>query len=474
MKPIILCIYQDVRLRDNPALYHATQTGKPIITVYIHENDDVSNKYYGSAQKLRMRQALLDFQKNLHELYQSPLIFKSGNRLQILQELIQTTSADTVYWNRRYLPHHIAFDTKVKTTLKAQNINVKSFKSNLLFEPHEIKNLAGDYYKVYSPFKKACLKLGIDTQTLPKPEKIIFYSYTITSLSIDDLYPIPTNPDWGSKILTHWDLSEEGALKRLDNFIKNGLEGYKEKRNFPALNQHVSELSPYLAQGLISPRQIMHTISFVPDNKDKEHYISEILWREFSYYLIYHAPHMLEGNFRPEWDNFSWRWEEKDKQNFKKWCRGKTGVPIIDAAMKQLWETGYMHNRCRMIVASYLIKHLLINWKYGEEWFKDTLIDYDTANNISGWQWVAGSGADAAPYFRIFNPVLQSKKFDPDAIYIRKFYPKLKQASNDMLHDAGEKYSDIVTLYNYYPPLIDHETGRKRALDIYKKMSSID
>jgi deoxyribodipyrimidine photo-lyase len=466
--PVIYCVSYDTRFGDNFAFFHAVQTGQPLIIVYIHEDDTESEQFYGSAQKIRIRESLAWFQKTLKTNYNARLIIRIGNRLQIIQELIAQTGANAVYWNRRYLPHQIKFDTELKQALKANNINALSFKAHLLFEPHEIKNQTGNFYKVYTPFKKACLLAGFDAPPLPIVPAFNPYTEHLHSIELDTLYPMPNNPDWASDMLTLWDFSENGALKRLDAFIKNGLDGYKEKRNFPALSQHTSQLSPYLAQGLISPRQIIYALQDIPESKDKDHFISEILWREFSYHLIFYAPYMITGNFKPEWDKFPWAWDKQDQENFKKWCKGKTGIPIIDAGMMQLWQTGYMHNRTRMIVASYLVKHLLIDWKHGEAWFKDTLLDYDTANNIAGWQWVAGSGADAAPYFRIFNPILQSKKFDENADYIKQYCPRLKNASAAMIHETDNNMNDIMRYYAYDKPLIDLNIGRDRALKAYE------
>jgi len=469
MQPLIYILFSDLRLNDNPALSAAKATKQPIIFVYIHEDDADSVHFSGSAENMRKRASLISLNQTIKNHFNSSIIFKKGSREAIIKALISSTQANAVYWNRRYLPHQIKIDTALKATLKENNIDAQSFKANLLFEPHEIQNLNGEFYKVYSPFKRACIAKGFDAPPLPQITDLQCYAHNdqLSCLSIDDLYPLSTDSDWDQKLLSHWNFSEEGAEALLDNFIENGIDGYKEKRNFPALEQYTSKLSAYLAQGIISPRSIIYALQDITPSKDLDHFKSEVLWREFSYHLVFHAPYMLKGNFRPEWDDFPWKWENQDQDNFKKWCRGKTGVPIIDSAMQQLWQTGYMHNRCRMIVGSYLVKHLLIDWQHGEQWFKDTLIDYDTANNVAGWQWVSGCGADAAPYFRIFNPILQSKKFDSDAEYIKKYSPKLKNISNDLLHNAAETVTDLVKIYGYYPPLIDHEKGRKRALTAY-------
>lgn len=470
--PVIYCLNYDTRFKDNPAFFEAVKTKKPVIILYVHENDMESEKFYGSAQKIRIRKALLSFQHTLKNSYKTDILIRTGNKLDIIKNLIQQTDATGVYWNRRYLPHHIKIDSELKAYLKTIHIDALSFKANLLFEPHEIKNQSGDFYKVYTPFKKACIGNGFDAPPLPSVPS--FFGYDISNLNnlcIDSTYPIPKHPDWTSNMLQYWDFSEQGAEKLLSDFIKNGIDGYKEKRNFPSLSHHVSRLSPYLAQGLISPRQIIYALSDVHDSKDKDHFLSELLWREFSYHLIFHAPQMVFSNFKSEWDNFPWQWTENDQNNFKKWTKGQTGIPIIDAAMMELWKTGYMHNRTRMIVASYLVKHLMIDWKHGEAWFKDTLFDYDTANNIAGWQWVAGSGADAAPYFRIFNPILQSKKFDENADYIKKYSPTLKTISPSIIHEAGDNTDNIlVKFHGYHRPLINLALGRDRALEMYEKV----
>jgi deoxyribodipyrimidine photo-lyase len=466
--PIIYCLSQDTRLHDNPALFYAMKTHKPVIFLYVDETDSQSQFLKGAAQKIRMRQALLSFENKLKQQFNAHIIFRSGNRIDIIEHIIKQTGADAVFWNRRYLPYQIELDTHLKARLKEIHIDAQSFKANLLFDPHDIKNQLGDFYKVYTPFKKACIIKGFDSPPLPVITQLNVYKNTLETLLIDELYPLPKKTDWATKLCNQWNFSEEGAFKLLNNFLENGLKNYKEGRNFPFLSEHTSRLSIYLAQGLISPRQIIYALQDVKADQDSDHFKSELLWREFSYHLIFHASYMIYSNFRPEWDNFPWCWTENDQNNFKRWCHGQTGVPIIDAAMQELWQTGYMHNRCRMIVASYLVKHLLIDWKHGEAWFKDTLLDYDTANNIAGWQWVSGSGADAAPYFRVFNPMLQSKKFDKDALYIKKYCPILKNINANILHNADDNHSDLAQRYHYYMPLISLEKGRKRALEVYK------
>lgn len=469
LKPVIYRLGFDTRFHDNPALTAASETKRPIIFVYIHDDTNQSEKFYGDLQKLRIRESLKWFAEELKKRG-SQLILRKGAMHQEIVSLVKEVDADTVLWNRRYIPHHVAIDNEMSNNLTKNNIITESFKANLLFEPNEIKNKSNEFYKVYTPFKNACLAFGLDANPLRAVTEFLPYQQTIKSVALDDLYPLPTKPDWANPILAQWIFSEDAALKRMIDFFDNGLNNYKEGRNYPAL-PHVSKLSPYLAQGLISPRTIISSLSFYPDSKDKDHFISEILWREFSYYLMSHAPYIENANFKSEWDNFPWKNldDAQTQEEFHRWTKGKTTIPLIDAAMQELWQTGYMHNRTRMVVASYLVKHMMIHWQHGEEWFKNTLIDYDTANNIAGWQWVAGCGADAAPYFRVFNPITQGEKFDPDCMYIKHYVPELKSFSSQYIHNCHiDRTPNLFTNDNTLKPIIDINKGRDRALEAYQ------
>lgn len=458
--PALVWVKNDIRLNHNPALYEASCLDKEIIILYIDDNKSSAKSYYsGGAMRLWTHYSLKDFLKNIREIGGN-LIICQGNPLDIIQEIIKETNADTVFWNRSYLPQEIKRESEIKDSLKKQDIHVESFKANYLFEPHTVKNKENAPYKVYTPFRKALEAIGFNNKPLPKPKKLVAYqNNNLVSSKIEDIFPLSTNPDWGSDVIKDWNVSENGAYETLEDFLKHGLNHYKGGRDFPSKN-YVSKLSPYLARGMITPLQIIDALKNHQNTEHKAHFISELLWREFATYLLFHFPYMEETNFRKEWDKFPWKTGASTE--LTKWKKGQTGFPIIDAGMRELRQTGYMHNRVRMIVASFLVKHLLIDWHEGEAWFRDNLFDFDVANNIASWQWVAGSGADAAPYFRIFNPILQSKKFDPDGEYILKYVGELKNCSD--IHEP-------LFSKNYPSPMIDLKIGRDKALEKLKEFS---
>ena len=472
LSPIIVWFRSDIRLDDNPALFVASETNRPLILLYIDDSVTPCQHYTkGGALRWWTHYALENFAKQLED-YKAKLIIRQGNPLDILQDIIQKTKATSVYWNRLYAPSEIQRDTHIKTILKGQNIEVKSFKANLLKEPHEITTGEGGFYKVYTPFRRACERELLDDMPIDPPVALFSFTDNLSSASIDEIFPLPQNPDWAGDMRKTWDITEKAAHHRVKDFIHTHLENYKEARDFPSQNA-TSRLSPYLARGMISPRRILYYVNQAPASKGREHFISELLWREFSAYLLYHFSFMEQGNFRPAWDDFPW---ENNMSCLKKWQKGQTGIPIIDAGMRELRLTGYMHNRVRMLVGSFLVKHLLIDWRYGEAWFRDNLVDFDVANNIASWQWVAGSGADAAPYFRIFNPVLQSQKFDKDGDYIKKYVPECRDLQGKYIHAPWEASSGelmmagIILGKNYPAPIMNLEAGRKRALEIYHNL----
>ncbi len=470
-KKAILWFRRDLRLRDNPALCKAVRENYEILPVYIQdtrlENQENADRP-GGASRLFGRYALENLAAALKEKG-GLLILKSGDPQEILQNLIQETGAEAVFWNRLYTPAETERDKEIKQILKTNGVHAESFKANLLFEPHEVMNGSGTFYKVYSPYRRACEKIGFHSLPADLPENIVFTQDAVETKNIDNLYPAPTAPDWSGGIREFWGTAPDAADILVSDLIKDKLESYKEARNFPAQDA-TSRLSPYLAWGVISPLEILDRVLAAPESKGKEHYISELLWREFSAHLLFHAPEMVTANFRPEFNVFPWR---DDPAALQKWKKGQTGVPIVDAGMRQLWQTGWMHNRVRMIVGSFLVKHLLIDWREGEAWFRDTLVDYDLANNVASWQWVAGCGADAAPYFRVFNPILQAKKFDQEGEYIRKYVPELKDlpaphifepwaAPSAILHFAKVKIGET-----YPAPIMEIDKGRDRALQAF-------
>ncbi len=390
-------------------------------------------------------------------------MFLKGDAAKEMPNFVEKTKAEAVFWNRRYEPWAMERDKGIKENLKENGVEAHSFNGSLLFEPWEIKNKTGLSYKVFTPYSRACHERGgIRPPTGTK--KVNFTK--AEGLTLDDLKLMPSIK-WYGGMDDFWKPGEEGGKARLKRFAADAAAKYKAQRDFPAIDG-VSRLSPYLHFGELSPHQIWDAIS---GKVDRAHdYLRQLLWREFSWHLLYHAPDFPEKPWDAKFTKFPWK---KDKKLLRLWQKGLTGYPIVDAGMRQLWETGWMHNRVRMIVGSFLVKNLLLNWRDGEDWFWDTLVDADLGNNAAGWQWIAGCGADAAPYFRIFNPVLQSRKFDPAGEYIKKYIPELKKLPANLVHAPWEASplelsAAGVTLGKTYPaPVVDLAESRDRALKAY-------
>lgn len=466
MTNAIVWFRQDLRLKDNPALFEACSQHESVMPLYIFDKNSV----LGSAQAWWLHHSLNALKKSCHSELGLKLILRQGNPLDILLELIASFSIKAVYWNRCYEPLVIGRDKKIKASLQGIGMDVHSFNGSLLNEPWDIHNKKGDFFKVFTPYWKVC---RTDLFSSPKQE-IIARPATIEAPSdkIDDWKLLPTL-NWASQFSKVWTPGEKGAEQRLTHFISQHLDGYKIERDFPEKDA-TSRLSPHLHFGEISPEAILRAAESVKNDPscdliDIEHFLSELGWREFSYYLLYHLPSLPHKNFKEGFDAFPWH---NDKDLLACWQKGMTGYPIVDAGMRELWATGYMHNRVRMIVASFLTKDLFIDWRLGADWFLDTLVDADLANNSASWQWVAGCGADAAPYFRIFNPVLQSKKFDPNGAYIRRWVPELSALTGDAIHAPWEA-SDSAAIYakiNYPRPIVNHSRTRTQALDYYSQL----
>jgi deoxyribodipyrimidine photo-lyase len=470
MEKLICWFRRDLRTHDNPSLYNAAKEGL-ILPVYILDDRNPDEYETCSASKVWLHHSLISLNQKLG----GNLIVKRGNPVEILVKLASFHEIDRIYWNRCYEPWKINRDKNIKIVLEQKGIKVKSYNASLLWEPWNILKADGTPYKVFTPFyRKGCLGSTGPRVPLPKPEKIS-YVENVNSTDIKDFKLLPET-GWSKKFGKYWDIGEDAAYKRLDDFLESGLKDYKEKRNFPSGN-NVSRLSPYLHFGEISPNYIWHKI-LTQENKlyiqDIDHFCSELGWREFSYYLLYHFPYLPKQNLNSKFDIFPW---QEDKKLLGLWQKGKTGIPIVDAGMRQLWETGYMHNRVRMIVASFLVKNLLLNWRQGEKWFRDCLVDADLANNSASWQWVAGCGADAAPYFRIFNPVTQGQKFDPEGHYTRKFVPELKNLPNKYLFNPWEAPEHVlrgagISLGQEYPqPIVDLKESRNKALEAFASLN---
>ncbi|HHF0526544.1 TPA: cryptochrome/photolyase family protein [Legionella anisa] len=456
----------DLRLNDNPAFIEACSHHQFVIPLYIY---DEKNSVLGGAQAWWLHHSLTSLSNSLAQigLY---LTLRKGDPLEIILDLLKKISVSSVYWNRCYEPAALLRDKKIKATLLDQGIEVHSSNGSLFHEPWTIKNKSGDYFKVFTPYWKHC------KQTLNiQPARHLEHRPAGIEVQSDKLLEWKLLPtiNWAARFNDYWTPGEGGAQHKLHDFIEHHLNGYKKNRDFPIKNA-TSRLSPHLHFGEISPRTILRAIELAKldpncDLSSVEHFLSELGWREFSVYLLYHFPKLPYENFRNEFDAFPWH---NDEKLLSCWQKGLTGYPIIDAGMRELWATGYMHNRVRMIVASFLTKGLLIDWRLGADWFLDTLVDADLANNSASWQWVAGCGADAVPYFRIFNPVLQSQKFDPDGSYIRHWVLELSQLDSQSIHApwASKECNRIYLDTNYPKPIINNHEARTRALYYYNQL----
>lgn len=468
-RPVIVWFRRDLRISDNPALQAAIASQRKVIALYIYESD--VGRAYGGASLWWLHYSLQALSEDIARLG-GVLVKRKGSANAVLNTLIAQSDACAVYWNRRYSAPARRTDTAIMESLKDRNIEVQSFRANLLSEPWEIKTKTGGYYKVFTPYWRAVTSQAHVSLPLPAPDTGRFVTSLATD-TLDDWKLLPRHsnitPDWGGKLAPYWQPGSAGARQALEHFIDGPIETYAESRNRPDNETGTSRLSAHLAFGEISPREIWHACLGGQNLTSK--YLAEIGWREFSYVLLFHNPDLATRNFKPYFDNFEW---EHNPAHLRAWQKGQTGYPFVDAGMRQLWQTGWQHNRVRMVTASFLIKHLLLDWRLGEAWFHDTLVDADPASNAASWQWVAGSGADASPYFRIFNPFSQGEKFDPNGDYVRKFVPEIAALPTQYIHRPWEAPEDVlakvnVTLGQTYPrPIVEHKMARTRALAAYK------
>lgn len=463
---VLVWLRQDLRLADNPALHHACRLGATVIPVFIDDATPTSTSQLGAASRVWLHHSLQRLAESLTACG-SCLIIRQGDALSVLQTLMRETQATHVYWNRVYEPACLARDTLIKQTLKA-DCEVRSFNASLLNEPWDVLKADATPYKVFTPFWKAMLKYGIQHTLLPAPSNIPAPNQFPTSVTVENLALLP-RIRWDAPLMAHWQVGESAAMQKLHQFLQGHAEQYKTARDFPA-QPATSMLSPHLHFGEISPRQsVYHATQYLAANSQAEqgiqHFLQEIGWREFAYHLLYHYPHTVDQALDARFQHF--QWAENYDALLTRWQLGQTGLPIIDAGMRELWHTGWMHNRVRMIAASLLTKNLLIPWQIGEQWFRHTLVDADLANNVLGWQWTAGCGADAAPYFRIFNPILQSQKFDPEGEYIRRWLPELQYRDKQNIHLPRE-FGDA--LKNYPLPIVDLKASRTKALEQFDRI----
>ncbi len=466
----IVWFRQDLRVKDNPALNAACDLGK-IVPVYIYDDATPPGRVPGAASKWWLHHSLA----SLNERLNGHLQVLKGDPKRILPKLMASCGAKAIFWNRCYEPWQINRDKEIKQSLLNEGYDVNSSNGSLLWEPMKVLKKDGTPYRVFTPYyRKGCLHQSEPRYPKAPPARI---TYADVSFQSDGLEALRLLPDiqWDTTIKAQWSPGEDGAADNLANFIEAALHDYKNGRDIPSI-EGTSRLSPHLHFGELSPNQIWYAVKGNADNNNEssvDTFLSELGWREFSYYLLYHYPTLPNKNFNEKFDKFPWR---KDNSALKAWQRGKTGIPIVDAGMRELWQTGYMHNRVRMIVGSFLVKNLLISWHEGERWFWDTLLDADLASNSASWQWIAGSGADAAPYFRIFNPVLQGEKFDKNGHYVRHFCPELKHLPDKYIHKPWVAPSTVtkeagVELGRTYPkPIVDLKASRQRALDAFQEI----
>ena len=476
-RPVIVWFRQDLRLADHPALQAACRHGGPIMPVFIWAQEEEAGWPAGGASRWWLHQSLSNLAIDLRQAG-AELILRQGDSQAELQRLVRETGAQAVFWNRRYEPASIGRDAKVKEGLRSAGLEVESFNGALLHEPWTIQNKSGKPFQVFTPFWKTCLTIADPGKPLPAPRHLTPLPQQPSSLPIAALGLEPSI-DWAGGLRTAWRPGSAGAGAELKRFLQDGLLTYADGRNRPDL-VGTSRLSPHLHFGEISPRQVWDAVAQFADARSIPRvtwrgwqFLTELGWREFAHHLLYHFPRTPEQPLRGEFAQFPWR---ENAAWLAAWQRGLTGYPLVDAGMRELWTTGWMHNRVRMVVASFLVKHLLITWTQGARWFWDTLVDADLANNTLGWQWTAGCGADAAPYFRIFNPVSQGEKFDPEGIYIRRWVPELARLPGRWIHRPWDAPPSAltaagITLGRTYPaPILSHLIASEVALEAYQKM----
>ena len=457
----------DLRLDDNPGFAKAAANG-PVVPIFIYDPDAMGTQAPGGAARWWLHHSLMALDQSLRDIG-SRLIVRKGDAFEETVAIAHETEADAVHLSRGYAPWDIDLEVRLHDALNKSGCSLRRFGGNILFEPEAVTTLSGDPYKVFTPFWRACLKLDPPLGHTPAPAKLDPPSHWPQGITIDDLRFMPAKPDWSSGLAANWRPGESGALERLSTFLEDAAEDYKNGRDIPSV-MGTSRLSPHLKWGEISPRAVWRAVKNA-EVRGEEPYIRELGWRDFAHHLIFRFPSMHTKPLREEFTDVPWR---NGGEALERWQKGQTGYPIVDAGMRELWHTGWMHNRVRMITASFLVKHLLIDWRSGAAWFMDTLVDADPANNNAGWQWVAGCGTDAAPYFRVFNPTLQGEKFDGQGDYVRHWVPELAHIPDRFLHQPWEAGPLIlseagVTFGTDYPePIVDHKLARTRALEAYK------
>lgn len=475
----IVWFRSDLRLTDHQPLLAAAASNRSLVACYVLDEHGPTDEWrLGGASRWWLHHSLAALAAGLEALG-GRLILRRGPARQALKNLVAETGASKVHCSASAEPQGVELEQALGTDLEAHAAELVCHPGTLLFPPAAIQTQQGTPFKVFTPFWKTLLQLPDPGVPLPAPQRPAFFQGEIKSEALSALQLLPRAPDWASEFKSFWVPGEQGAHACLEEFLDDRLMDYKNARDLPHVDA-TSSLSAHLRFGEVSPRQVWHMVrdqaaQFPATGSNAEAFLRQLGWREFSYSLLYHWPTLPTAPFRADFAAFPWR---RDPTALKHWQRGQTGYPIVDAGMRQLWQTGWMHNRVRMVVASFLVKHLLIPWQDGARWFWDTLVDADLANNSSGWQWVAGCGADAAPYFRIFNPILQGKKFDPEGAYIYRWVPELANLPAKHVHEPWNAPAVVldaagIELGRDYPlPIVDHPVARGRALAAYDELRS--
>lgn len=480
--PHIVWFRDDLRLSDHPALHAAAGNDAPLILVYVldHVSDALRAPTWrppGGATRWWLAQSLRALSDSLSKRGAS-LVLRKGPAATVITALARETGAKAVYWNDIEQTPHLAVADEVAAALAEDDVAVHRFADDLLVSPSSVRTKEGRGLRVFTPFWRRIQARGNPAKPLPAP-RALTAGPSVRTDQLTEWKLEPENPDWAGGLRDTWTPGEEAAQKLLQTFLNKHVAGYATGRDRPDRDA-TSRLSPHLRAGEISPRQVWYAARFAAEDhpgqaNDIEKFLSEIGWREFCRHLLFDNPELAERNLQSSFDDFPW---VHDAAGLVAWQRGRTGYPIVDAGMRQLWHTGVMHNRVRMVVASFLVKHLLIDWRKGEQWFWDTLVDADAGSNPANWQWVAGSGADAAPYFRIFNPVLQGEKFDPDGHYVRRWVPELGKLPSKFIHkpwtatEIDLRDAGVILGESYPRPIVDHKASRERALSAYAKTRS--
>jgi deoxyribodipyrimidine photo-lyase len=482
-RPALIWFRDDLRLDDNPALHRAAAAG-PLIALYLLEEGLEGAQVPGGAVRWWLHHALTALGTEL-EARGIVLLLARGDPRARVPQIAGLAGAGSVHWNRRYLPWTKGPDAQVKSALGEAGIEASSHAGLVLAEPWTVSTGSGGPYKVFTPYSRAMRPLAdaAAREAVPVPSSLAGAPVGEALAShewrrvLDQWQLTPRAPDWSGGLAAAWTPGEAGARSRLDRFVASGLKGYAGARNLPG-RPGTSRLSPHLRFGEISPRRVWAAAASAAAadpglSNDAFKFQTELAWRDFSWHLLHHFPTLPDANWKDSFDRFPWRC---DPAGLRAWQRGQTGYPIVDAGMRELWTTGWMHNRVRMIVGSFLVKHLLVHWTEGEAWFRDTLVDADTANNAAGWQWISGCGADAAPYFRIFNPVAQGEKFDAEGVYVRRWIPELARLPDSVIHQPWTAPREILAHASvrlgstYAEPVVDHAMARQRALDAYASL----